>query len=90
MNADNPSRRRAAMIDRKPLKREACRGRGTGSRLSVASPAGPRRRRLASWDEPTHDRPSGAGNWGISDYISCVTRLHNLQSISSDSECALV
>jgi SAM-dependent methyltransferase len=69
MNADNPSRRGAAVIDRKPLKREACSSRGTRSRLSVASPAGPRRQRLASWDEPTHDRPSGAGNWGISGYI---------------------
>ena len=29
------------MIDRKPLKREACSGCGTRSRLSVASPAGP-------------------------------------------------
>jgi hypothetical protein len=74
MIADNPSKRGAAMIDRKPLKREACSGRGTRSWLSVASPAGPRRRRLAAWDEPTHDRPSRAGNWGIS-VKAILTRL---------------
>jgi hypothetical protein len=41
MNADNPGRRGAAMIDRKPLKRETSSGRDTRLRLSIASPAGP-------------------------------------------------
>jgi hypothetical protein len=66
MNADNPSRRGAAMIDRNPLKRETSSGRGTRLRLSVASPAGPGRRRLATCGEPSHDRRSRAGIWEMS------------------------
>jgi hypothetical protein len=66
------------VIDRGPLKREACSGRGTRSRLSEASPGGPGRRTLASCGEPTHDRRSGTGIWEMSGESASVDRHDSL------------
>jgi hypothetical protein len=58
------------MIDREPLIRGARSGRGTRSRLSVASPAGPGPRGpsegLPSAAKPTHHRRLEAGIWEMS------------------------
>ena len=60
---------------RRRLKRKVkAAGRGTRLRLSVASPAGPGRRRLASCGEPMHSRRSRAGIWGMSASCTCAAR----------------
>jgi Peptidase family M23 len=53
------------MTDRDPLQRFDPSGRKPRSRLWQASRAGPGRQRLASCNDPTHDRRLEVGKWGI-------------------------